>query len=146
NAASQEVHLQPSLREGRGWPCWWYVRLDGLRVGEPVSVTLTAQPREFREGRVLAAAWSQPDRAAISTDNRTWTQTPPCRREHGAATYQFNAPAEPIWLAGGPPFLPSHAEEPLERSAATVPNAERFVLATTLQGRPVHGIRLGGEG
>ena len=24
----------PALREGRGWPCWWFFELEGLKVGE----------------------------------------------------------------------------------------------------------------
>lgn len=142
---SQEVHLQPTLHKDRGWPCWWYVRLDGLRTGEPVRVKLSAQPGEFVDGRVLPAYWSQPDRAAISTDDAHWSQTSPCKRMEGTVLYEFEALAERVWIAWGPPFLPKHADEVLDEIAANVPNAVRFVLAETRQGRPVPGIRFGGE-
>ena len=81
-----------------------------------MSTLLPSEP--YRPGRVLNPAWSQPDRAAISTDNITWSQTDECRREEdGSAVYKIEAPAEQIWLAWGPPFLPSHAEELLARIA-----------------------------
>jgi hypothetical protein len=143
------VHVHPAFREERGWPCWWYFRLDGLQKGEPVTLKVSAQPKPFRGNNRLAASWSQPDRAAISIDDVTWTQTPPCRKEDGTAAagtaiYEFDAPAERIWLAWGPPFLPSHTEELLARIEKQIPDAERFTLAETRGGRPVHGIRIGG--
>lgn len=159
DAAKQELHLCPSLHEGQGWPCWWYVRLDGLRTGELVTVTLSAQPKPYRgkmpegtqaegkgadRGVVLAASWSQPDRAMLSVDQSAWTATPPCRRLDGRfAVYTFAAPAATAWLAWGPPFVPADAEALLAKVAAQTADAERFTLATTRGGRPVPGIRVG---
>ena len=36
--ATATVRIMPALREGRGWPCWWYFKLDGLTVGQTVTV------------------------------------------------------------------------------------------------------------
>ena len=57
--------------------------------------------------------------------------------------YRLTAPASRFWLAWGPPFLPAHAEALLTETAQRLPEAERFVLATTREGRPVPGLRLG---
>jgi len=139
------VHIHPALRAKQGWPCWWYLRVDGLNAGQELTLKVSRNPKPFRGGSVLAAAWAQPDRAVLSTDNATWTQTPPCRKtKDRAAVYRFTAPAETIWLAWGPPFLPSHADELLARIEASTPGAERFELARTRGDRPVWGIRLGG--
>ncbi len=145
DAAGGVIHICPAVHEGRGWPCWWYLRLEGLTPGQQVTLKVSGNPRPFREKQVLSANWSQPQCAAISTDNETWSQTP--KRELTAdkiAVYLFDAPAPSVWLASQPPFLPSDADALLERIASQTPGAERFVLAKTREGRPVHGIKLGG--
>ncbi len=143
NPAEQMIHIHPTVHRDRGWPCWWYVRLDGLQPGERVSFQVSANPQEFSAGQVLARQWSQPDRAAISLDNLHWSQTPPHRKlAGGVVQYQFVASASTVWLAWGPPFLPSDSDELLSRIALQTPTAERFVLATTRQGREVPAIRL----
>jgi len=145
DSAGAVIHICPAVHEGRGWPCWWYVRVEGLTPGQPVTLKVSGNPKPFREKQVLSANWSQPQCAAISTDNETWSQTP--KRERGAdriAVYRFDAPARCVWLASQPPFLPAHADALLERVASQTAGAERFVLAKTREGRPVHGIKLGG--
>ncbi|NLF71883.1 MAG: zinc carboxypeptidase [Candidatus Anammoximicrobium sp.] len=145
DAAGGVIQICPAVHEGRGWPCWWYLRVEGLTPGQPVTLKVAGNPRPFREKQVLSANWSQPQCAAISTDNETWSQTP--KRERGAdriAVYRFEAPASRIWLASQPPFLPAHADALLERIASRTPGAERFVLAKTREGRLVPGIKLGG--
>ena len=120
-------------------------RVDGASPGQKIALTVSAAKAPFRQGDVLAGDWSLPDRAAISVDDVVWTQTPAGERiDRNTAVYRFEAPAEAFWLAWGPPFLPSHAEDVLARAAERLPDAERFVLAKTLEGRDVPGIRFGG--
>lgn len=137
------IHITPRVRSERGWPCWWYVKIDGANKGQSITLKLSAAKAEFRSGRVLSAAWSQPDRAAISVDNVTWSQTPKCRKEAGVATYTFEAPATAFWLAWGPPFLPSHADDVLKSIKSRLPDSTIFELAKTRGGRAVRGIRIG---
>ncbi len=145
DAASQTIHIHPALNAGRGWPCWWYLRVDGLDEAKPITLKVSAHPKPYRATQILSASWAQPQRAAISTDDVTFTQTPPAKiGKDRIAVYTFNAPAKRIWLAWGPPFVPSHAEDVLNRIANKVPGSERFELAKTLGGRPVNGIRIGG--
>ena len=144
DASSGTIHIYPALHEDRGWPCWWYFRVDGLKTGQTVVLKVSGNPRPYRKKERLSPVWAQPDCAAISTDNVTWRQTLPATKEKDqTSVYTFEAPAERIWLAWGPPFLPEHAEALLDRVARAVPGAERFVLAQTRGGRPVPGIRLG---
>lgn len=145
DAANGLIHICPAVHDGRGWPCWWYLRINGLTPGQQITLKVSANPKPFRNGQRLAASWSQPQRAAISSDNESWSQTP--KREpaaDGIATYRFEAPAACVWLASQPPFLSAHADSLLERIAGQTPGAERFVLAKTRKGRPVYGIQLGG--
>lgn len=144
NPETGEIHIHPTLHDQRGWPCWWYFRLDGLKPGQKLTLKVSSNPRTFRGSERLDPSWSQPNCAALSTDNVNWEQTSPGRKQGGVATYEIEAPAERIWLAWGPPFVPSHTEELLGRIAEQLPGSERFVLARTLGDRPVHGIKIGG--
>ena len=140
------IEITPPDRAERGWPCWWYFRLEGLEPGQAVTLRVSANPHPFRPDRTLGSDWSQPDRAAISTDNVTWTQTRPGQRiaDERMSSYQFDAPAERVWLAWGPPFVPSDADALIARVVDTCPGAEPFVLARTRGMRPVRGVRIGG--
>ncbi|MFT6618688.1 MAG: hypothetical protein ACJASX_001582 [Limisphaerales bacterium] len=142
---AQIIHICPALNFERGWPCWWYFRVDGLEEGKTVTLKISANPKPFRATRVLAASWAQPQRVAISSDNVIFTQSPPASMgANRIATYTFEAPAQRIWLAWGPPFVPSDAEKLLRLIAEKLPRAsERFELAKTRGGRPVNGIRVG---
>ncbi len=140
---SQSAHIQPEVHRDRGWPCWWYCRLDGLSVGKPVQVTVSANRAPFRSQEVLNHTWLLPDRAAISGDNITWKHSSQADKHDGSATYTFHADSETMWIAWGPPFLPTHAEALLRKIAAAVPDAKVFQLARTRGDRPVYGIRFG---
>lgn len=140
------IHIRPALQEARGWPCWWYVRVDGATAGKHVTLRVSGNPGIFRpKGKPLAADWAQPLRAVISTDDRNWTQTDNVVMEASTKTaaYRVVAPDTRFWLAWGPPFLPSHATTVLKEMAAADPNARLFNLATSRGGRPVVGIRIG---
>ena len=137
------VEIAPAHHDQRGWPCWWYFRVDGAEPGKQLTVRVVPSPQSFRDGQLLGAVWSLPERPAISTDDVHWQQTEPGAIDHRSGTYTIAAPASQFWMAWGPPFLPSHADALLEAVAAELPGAERFKLATTLQGRSVHGIRCG---
>ncbi|MCP5542243.1 MAG: zinc carboxypeptidase [Akkermansiaceae bacterium] len=146
DAAAAFIHIRPALREGRGWPCWWYFEVKNAVPGREMTLRVSGNPGPFRPGgKALAASWAQPRNAAISTDRRAWSRTPAGEfdTEAHTATYRFSAPAKRFWLAWGPPFLPADADELLETAAKAVAGAEIFTLARTRGDRPVRGIRLG---
>jgi len=144
--AARRVRIMPALREGRGWPCWWFFELEGLKVGEQITVEVQAQTKPFREQMVLAADWCQPTHAWVSTDGEKWTATEAGKRSADKVmTYVMRGDAEVMSVAWGPPFLPSDAEKLLADVAANLPRAKRFELAKTRGGRAVQGIRIGDE-
>jgi hypothetical protein len=140
------ISIQPATLPERGWPCWWFVRLDGLTIGQTITLNVSPSSAAYRDDLVLPAKWSLPDQASISsheTDRSVWQQTEICQRQDDTARYQFAATASTMWAAWGVPFLQSDAEQLLERVAQKLPAAERFELARTRAGRPVNGIRVG---
>lgn len=146
DAAAARLRIMPALRNDRGWPCWWYLRLDGLTPGQEVTLEVQAQTRPYRESSVLDAAWCQPERAMISADDIHWTQTPPMTRgANKLAVYRFKAPAARVWAAWGPRFTMKDAEELLASVVEKVPAAMRFDLSATRDGRMVKGVRIGSE-
>lgn len=144
--ASQTLRIMPKLHEGRGWPCWWYFQVDGLKPGEPFTLEVQAQTKPFREDQVLAAAWCQPKHAWLSLDGEIWSPS-----EAGTLSadkvmsYTLKPTTASLRLAWGPPFVPTDAEKLLTEIAAKLPESKRFELAKTRDGRPVNGIRIGEE-
>lgn len=142
--ATKTLRIMPAIREGRGWPCWWFFKLDGLTVGDELTLEVQAQTKPFRETNVLAAAWCQPKQAWISSDGKNWTPSDAgTRTEDKAMSYKIKATAAQMSFAWGPPFVPSDAEALLAEIAAKLPEAKRFELAKTKGGRSVNGIRIG---
>ncbi|WP_395717228.1 M14-type cytosolic carboxypeptidase [Prosthecobacter sp.] len=144
--ASKTLRIMPKLHEGRGWPCWWYFRLDGLTPGETITLELQAQTKPFRENQVLAAAWCQPKHAWLSSDGETWSPS-----EAGTLSadkvmsYQIKPTTESLRVAWGPPFVPADAEKLLTEIASKLPESKRFELSKTRDGRVVPGIRIGDD-
>lgn len=143
--AAAKLRIMPALHEGRGWPCWWYLRVDGTTAGQEITLEVQGQTRPFRPDTVLASSWCQPDQAVMSTDGKSWLQTAKAERTTDkVAVYQVKAEGPSLWLAWGPPFTPATAESVLAGIKAKLGDeAERFELARTRDGRPVNGIRIG---
>ena len=38
NAATQTVRITPAGDAARGWPNWWYLRVDNVDTGKPVTL------------------------------------------------------------------------------------------------------------
>lgn len=131
DAKEQRLALLPGGRKERGWVCWWYGKVEGLRSGE----TLTLD--------VGGGVWATPDRAAFSTDGRTWQHTEPGKREKGGRiVYRVKVDQDHVWVAWGPPFTNGDAEEVLKAAAARCPEAKVFELCKSKKGRPVRGLRI----
>jgi hypothetical protein len=144
DSAGRRIVISPAVHAERGWPCWWYLRVDGATPGETVTLQLERAAQEFRPGQRLTANWSLPQRAAVSSDDARWEHTPPGEITAERGVYSIVAPAARFWLAWGPPFLPSQAETLLQAAEQRLAgSAQRFVLSKTLQGRNVNALRIG---
>jgi hypothetical protein len=128
------IRLKPSDHPDRGWRCWWYVKVTGIRPGETISLDVGDAP------------WTTPRQAAFSIDNETWIQTAPGKRQGKRILYQQRVDAEQAWFAWGPPFVPADAEQLVRWADKQSPHAEAFELCRTRGGRPVPALRVEAAG
>lgn len=130
------VRIHPTEHKDRGWTCWWYVKLSGIRPGETVAIDL---------GGGLGD-WAKPDRAAYSTDGRTWRHTAPGVRRDNWIEYRQPVDAAEVFFAWGPPLVPSDAQRLVDEAARQCRYAERIELCRTREGRPVPAVRIAQPG
>lgn len=145
--ASQSVRIMPALVAGRGWPCWWSLKIAGLKPGSELLLEVQPQLRPYRDKTVLAASWSQPRHAWLSDNGgTTWSATPAGKLEADKVMrYTIPVNGTDLHIAWGPPFGPSDADQLLQSIAEQTPESQRFELAKTRGGRSVNGIRIGAQ-
>lgn len=143
DSSAAEIEITPALRFDRGWPCWWYFRVDGANAGKLIRITVRANQANYRQDQKLAPQWALPKRASFSIDDRDWVHTDAAVLEADHVTYQLNAPAETFWFAWGPPYQLAHAEALLAEVTGMTETAQRYELAKTRDGQPVHALRIG---
>jgi hypothetical protein len=141
------LRIMPAGDPQRGWPCWWYLRVDGLAAGDVLTLEVAASdvpflPRGKTPARLLAASWCQPGSAAVSTDGKTWRHTEPGQPAEGRMRYRIQAESGPLWLAWGPPFTPRDSADLVAALAKDRPWAEAFELCQSRGGRPCPALRL----
>jgi hypothetical protein len=145
------VRITPGGDPKRGWPCWWYLRLDDVDTNQPVILEVVANEAMVPGGnagqtRKLSTDWSLPAQAAFSTDGTTWEHTAQGARQGSRSVYRINAASPTLWLAWGPPFTLKDANQLIEKVCKACPDARSFVLANTREGRPVPGVRISQTG
>src|SRR5829696_1243708 len=148
--ATKTIQLTPGGDPQRGWPCWWYACVEGFAKDERATVSVGASKLPARNngkdtGKPLAANWSTPNRASYSTDGKVWMHTAPGRRSGDRMIYEITGTGDAIWIAWGPPFIPSSTEQLIIGAEKSMPEAKGFELARTREDRPVRALRIGDE-
>jgi hypothetical protein len=144
---TQTIRIMPGGDVDRGWPCWWYLRADGLDTNKPFTLQVTAQNvnrpgEDSKKGPRLAPDWSLPSRATFSTNGTDWVHTATGERRGDTAFYTVNTTSPTLWLAWGPPFTPRDSQIFVERMARTHSFAKAFSLARSREGRSVPTLRI----
>ncbi|MEX2175506.1 MAG: M14 family zinc carboxypeptidase [Pirellulaceae bacterium] len=145
--ATNTIRIMPAGDPARGWPCWWSLRVDGLAKGDQLTLQVVASdallvgPSKNR-GKALWSGWSQPVRAAVSTDGRVWRQTEPGQADGMQMNYAVVAEGGSLWLAWGPPFTPHDAGVLVETLAKRCRGAKAIELCRSNGGRPCPALRL----
>jgi hypothetical protein len=148
----REIQIRPGGDPSRGWPCWWFVRIDGLGAGENATLVLCGSERSARNngqdtGKPLSSDWAMPIAAAVSDDGKTWRQSGLGTRETDRISYPLEGTGGPLWVAWGPPFTPRETEALITEAAQSRPDlVHPFTLAKTSEGRSVRALRIVAEG
>ena len=63
--SARVIRFMPAGDPQRGWPCWWYLRVDGVAKGDRLTLDLAASDRPTRNNgkdtaQPLAASWAMP--------------------------------------------------------------------------------------
>jgi len=136
NQAARSIRLEPTPHQGRGWACWWHVKISGITPGE--TITLTVGP----------APWATPDQAHFSLDaGKTWRQTAKGTRSGKQIAYQQKVDAGEALFAWGPPFVPADADALVKEVAQKLNGrdgikAEVFELCKSREGHSTPALRL----
>lgn len=130
NQDARSLRVQPTMHENRGWACWWFFKLSGVKAGETIKLTVGEAP------------WATPDRAAFSVDGKTWSQTSPGERKSQEITYSHVVDANECYFAWGPPFIAADAQQLVDHAAKSSPHAKAFELCRTNHGRGVPALKV----
>lgn len=141
---TREVTFTPGGDPARGWPCWWYFRIDGAKPGETITLKLLPSNAVADKpgSKPLAASWSRPTQAAWSADGTEWRQTPPGAQDGDAMTYKVEPSGTGVFVAWGPPCTPSTASDWMRRWTSKCPGAKAEELCRSREGRPVPMLRV----
>jgi hypothetical protein len=120
DADSQTVRFMPAAD-----PCGWYFRVTDLDASKVLRLELRG-----------AGSWS-PERAALSTDGKTWRQSDPGHEKDGRMVYEIKPGAASLLVAWGPPYTLARAAEFVHQAASGSANVLEVELCQSRGGRSV---------
>lgn len=139
---ARSVRFMPGGDPERGWPCWWFFRIDGVTPGESLTLrlrgsTATVDKAGASLSKPLAASWSMPNEATFSTDSSTWRHTAKGTRDGDEMIYTLVPDAASVFVAWGPPFTPTTAANLVRELSLKSPHAKATELCRSRGGRSV---------
>ena len=140
--ATRTISFMPGGDPARGWPCWWYLRVNGITPGETITLRLRGSTATVSKAgsplqKPLAASWAMPAQATFSTDGKTWLHTAKGTREGEWMVYQVQPDAASVWVAWGPPYTPNAAARFVGEMSGKFPHAKAVELCRSRAGRAV---------
>lgn len=135
--ASRSVSFMPGGDPERGWPCWWYFRVEGVTPGEAITLRLHGSLAAIGKQKPLSASWAMPKYATYSTDGKTWQHSEAGRRENEWMIYRIQPDAKSVFVAWGPPYTPATAIAFVRKMGEESPHATATELCRSRQDRSV---------
>jgi hypothetical protein len=145
---ARTINFRPGGQPQRGWPCWWYFRIDGLTPGETLTLRLHAGDPAAQSTPALAAivreaaAFSMPAQATYSSDGVSWQHTEKGVKEEGVMTWKLQAATPSLYVAWGPPYTPTDAERFVREMSRRHPAATAEELCRSEGDRAVPMLRI----
>ncbi len=145
NDAARSISFMPGGDPVRGWPCWWYFRIDGIVPGETIYLKLRGSTATVpgkdtgtkSESKPLAAVWAMPEQATFSTDGESWLHSESGMRQDDWMIYALKPMAKSVYVAWGPPYTPSTATKFVRTMSELSPHAKAVELCRSRGGRVV---------
>ncbi|WP_345326183.1 M14-type cytosolic carboxypeptidase [Novipirellula rosea] len=135
--AARSINFMPGGDPERGWPCWWYFRIDGIQPDETITLRLHGSTATVGKQKPLSASWAMPARATHSIDGETWLHTDKGQRDGQRMIYTLKPDAASVYVAWGPPYTPITANAFVRLIAEKSPHAEAAELCRSREGRGV---------
>jgi len=137
---AQTILIQPERHERRGLEAWWYIKVSGIRPGEPVTLRVTGGT--IGKGK----NWAWINQASFSADGIHWELTEPGtlsgENALGFVEYRQRVEGTQAWFAYDLPYLPVHARQMFDLAIGKSPSAQVFELCRTRGEREVLALRI----
>lgn len=139
---ARSVSFMPGGDPMRGWPCWWYFKVNGITPGETITLRLRGSTAVTSVPggplvKPLASSWAMPEMATFSTDGKSWLHTEKGVKEGDVMTYTIKAETTSVFVAWGPPYTPSTAAAFVRAMSEKSPHAKAEELCRSREGRAV---------
>ena len=139
---TRSILFTPGGDPSRGWPCWWYFKINGVEPGEVITLHLkgssatTPQPGGVIS-KPLSPVWAMPERATFSHDGVLWQHSEKGARENDLMHYTLRPATGSVYVAWGPPYTPGFAAKAIEATCKDHAGAKAGELCRSVGGRPV---------
>lgn len=140
--AARSIIFTPGGDPQRGWPCWWFFRVDGITPGEKITLRLRGSTATVPKPgsplqKPLSPVWAMPNQATFSTDGQTWLHTEKGTRDADSMVYTLQPEAKSVFVAWGPPYTPSTSADFVRNMSGQSPHAQATELCRSRGGRAV---------
>lgn len=139
---ARNISFMPGGDPARGWPCWWYFKVNGITPGETITLKLSGSNATTPApggplAKPLASSWAMPEMATFSTDGKTWQHTEKGVKEGEVMTYTITAATTSVFVAWGPPYTPGTAAAFVKAMSEKSAFAKSEELCRSREGRAV---------
>ena len=140
--AARSIRFMPGGDPARGWPCWWYFRVNGITPGETITLRLHGSTATVPKpggplSKPLASSWAMPEQATFSTDGKIWLHTEKGTKQGEWMSYTLKPDAASVLVAWGPPYTPGMAAKFLRELSERSPHAKVAELCRSRENRAV---------
>ena len=145
--ATRSISFMPGGDPVRGWPCWWFFRVNGITPGETITLRLRGstatvlKETDAKPGappqKPLASSWAMPAQATFSIDGEAWLHSEKGTRQDEWMIYTLKPEAASVFVAWGPPYTPSTAAKFVRAMSEKSPHAKATELCRSRGDRAV---------
>ncbi len=144
---SRTIEFMPGGDPVRGWPCWWYFRVEGIQPGETLQLKLRGSNATVQEPgaallKPLSPSWAMPGRASLSADGIVWAHSEKGTRDGDWMIYSARSEGTSFYAAWGPACTPQDARRWAAEFAQNKHAVQSLELCRSREGRPVPMLRV----